>query len=447
MRRRPRRIFFQLLAGHQTFTVRSSRRNTRASIWPQVDTRTKNRLHDPAALLRIAVVTETYPPEVNGVAMTLGRICEGLRERGVPLQVIRPRQAQDSAASAPKDDALVLMPGMRVPGYAAVRIGLPFAGSRIESAWRRWRPDIVHIATEGPLGWSALRAAHRSRIPVTSSFHTNFHGYASHYCAAPLQNAVMRYLRNFHNRTGVTIVPTTEKLEELHRIGFQRLAVVGRGADISRFSPQHRSSALRTQLGVRECAPLVLHVGRLAAEKNLDLLFAGFSAIRAVRPEARLVIVGDGPERTRLERRHSGHVFTGIRTGEELARLYASADLFLYPSLTETYGNVTVEAMASGLAVLAFDYAAAREHIAPGVNGYLARYGDAVDFIARAREMALSAGGLQGLRARARTTAEGLGWDPVVQNFLSTLVRTREAWPHAGTPDACLRAGAAAVEL
>ncbi len=412
-----------------------------------MDTWTKNRLHDPAALPRIAVVTETYPPEVNGVAMTLGRICKGLRERGVSLQVIRPRQAQDDASApvTPHDDTLVLMPGMRVPGYAEVRIGLPFAGSRIENAWRRWRPDIVHIATEGPLGWSALRAAHRSGIPVTSSFHTNFHGYASHYCAAPLQNAVMRYLRSFHNRTRVTIVPTSEKLEDLRRSGFQRLAVVGRGADVSQFSPVHRSSALREQLGVRECGPLVLHVGRLAAEKNLDLLFAGFAAIRAVRPGARLVIVGDGPERARLERRYPGHVYTGVRTGDELARLYASADFFLYPSLTETYGNVTMEAMASGLAVLAFDYAAAREHIVSGANGYLARYGDAAEFIARAREMALSAGGLQVLRARARSTAEGLGWDKVVQSFLHTLMVSREPWPHASSPGAGMRAGAAAA--
>lgn len=404
-------------------------------------------MHETAALPRIAVVSETFPPEVNGVAMTMGRICEGLRRRGVSLQIIRPRQASDGVAATltPQGDRLLLMPGMRVPGYSEVRIGLPFGGSRIAQSWHRWRPDIVHIATEGPLGWSALQTALRAGMTVTSSFHTNFHGYASHYYAAPLQNAVMRYLRSFHNRTAVTIVPTAEKLKELQQADFRRLAVVGRGADVSQFSPEHRGSALREQLGVRDGGLLVLHVGRLAAEKNLDLLFTGYAAIRAVRPDARLVIVGDGPERARLERRYPGHTFTGVRTGDDLARLYASADLFLYPSLTETYGNVTIEAMASGLAVLAFDYAAAREHITSGSNGYLARYADAADFVARAREMALGAGGLQVLRARARATAEGLGWDKVVQTFLNTLLLSREAWLHAGATSAGLKAGAAAA--
>jgi len=380
---------------------------------------------NPPTLPRIAVVTETFPPEVNGVAMSIGRICEGLRRRGVPLQIVRPRQAHESYDPyQPKTDHaadLLLMPGAQVPGYSAARVGLPFFGRRLERAWRRQRPDIVHIVTEGPLGWTALNVAHRMAIRVSSSFHTNFHGYAAHYGAAPLQGAVMAYLRHFHNRTRVTIVPTAEKRLELSKLGIRRLAVVGRGADVALFDPAQRSSALRTHIGAGETSPVVLHVGRLAAEKNLDLLFAAFAAIQRSRPDARLVVIGDGPERTRLERAHCGHCFAGVRTGRELAQFYASADLFLYPSLTETYGNVTLEAMASGLAVLAFDYAAAHEHIRQRENGFLAPYGDAASFIALASEMALASDRLHPLRHRARACAERLGWDGVVETFLDTL--------------------------
>lgn len=371
---------------------------------------------------RIAVVTETFPPEINGVAMSIGRICDGLRRRGVPLQIVRPRQPHDAPyAQADLDPDLVLMPGIQVPGYSVVRVGLPFFGRRLERAWRRQRPAVVHIVTEGPLGWTALNVARRMAIRVTSSFHTNFHGYAAHYGAAPLQGAVMAYLRHFHNRTRVTIVPTAEKRIELSRLGIRRLAVVGRGADVAQFDPALRGSALRARFGATDASPVVLHVGRLAPEKNLGLLFAAFAAIREIRPDARLVVVGDGPERARLERSYPGNFFAGIRTGAELAQFYASADLFLYPSLTETYGNVTLEAMASGLAVLAFDYAAAHEHIRQRENGFLATYGDSASFISLASEMAMASGGLHPLRHRARASAERLGWDGVVQAFLDTL--------------------------
>jgi len=372
---------------------------------------------------RIAVVTETFPPEVNGVAHSIARFSEGLLARGVRLQIVRPRQPGETPPwHCPQADHL-LVSGMSLPNYSAVRIGLPAQQALLQS-WNANRPDIVHLVTEGPLGWSALRSAGKLGIPVTSSFHTNFHGYASHYGAAWFARMVMAYLRRFHNRTRLTIVPTTQIRDELAARGIQRLAVVGRGVDTRLFNPARRSEALRARFNARADVPLVLHVGRLASEKNLGVLFDAFARVHRNCPAAQLVVVGDGPLRAKLQRAHPQHHFTGMLTGVTLAEHYASADMFLYPSLTETFGNVTLEAMASGLAVVAFDYAAAREHLRHMENGALAPYGDAAGFTQMAAVLARTPRRMQMLRREARTTAESLDWDSVNDRFLNALLST-----------------------
>lgn len=373
--------------------------------------------------LRIAVVTETFPPEVNGVANSIGRICAGLLSRGVRLQIVRPNQSGENGTKHCRQAEHLLVSGIGLPNYPAVRIGLP-AGKRLALAWRTQPPDIVHIVTEGPLGWSALRTANKLGIAVTSSFHTNFQGYAVHYGAGWTARVVLAYLRHFHNRTGLTIVPTAQMRDQLAARGISRLAVVGRGVDTCLFNPARRSQSLRNAFGAMEDTPVVLHVGRLAAEKNLAVLFAAFAAIRKHRRDARLVVVGDGPERARLQHAYPGHHFTGMLTGAALAEHYASADLFLYPSLTETFGNVTLEAMASGLAVVAFDYAAAREHLQHMENGVRVPYGDARCFVEMAATLALSRKRIQAIREQARTKAESLDWEKVYDTFLDQILQT-----------------------
>jgi glycosyltransferase involved in cell wall biosynthesis len=373
--------------------------------------------------LRIAVVTETFPPEVNGVAHSIGRICAGLLARGVTLQIVRPLQPGETRPWRCAQAEHLLVSGTSLPNYPAVRFGLP-AGGCLVRAWRANPPDAVHIVTEGPLGWSALRTAKRLGIAITSSFHTNFHGYAAHYGASWTAKAVMAYLRHFHNRAGVTIVPTAQMRDELAGRGISSLAVVGRGVDCGLFNPARRSEALRKSFGSSAESPVVLHVGRLAAEKNLAVLFAAFAAIHKHRRDARLVIVGDGPERARLQHAFPGHHFTGMLTGAPLAEHYASADLFLYPSLSETFGNVTLEAMASGLAVVAFDYAAAREHMRHMENGVLVPFGDAKSFVAMASMLTRSPHTIQMLREQARVKAESLDWDKVFDAFLGQVLAT-----------------------
>jgi len=372
--------------------------------------------------LRIALVTETYPPEVNGVATTLARVVEGLHNRGHDLQLIRPRQrAGGDAALTPRLDE-VLMRGLPIPRYPHLRMGLP-AKRALVKQWSVARPDVVHIATEGPLGWSALQAARHLHLPITSDFRTNFHAYSRHYGIGWLKKPIMAYLRKFHNHTASTMVPTAALAAELQMAGFQRLAVVSRGVDAKRFSPERRDPSLRESWGVKADQLVVCCVGRLAAEKNLELLVNAFDAIRAQQPGARLLLVGTGPLRAELEARCPDAIFAGQRGGLDLAAHYASADLFLFPSMTETFGNVTTEALASGLPVLAFRHAGAGEVILDGNNGRLVPLADAAAFTRVALEMAADAQQRRRLGIAARETALRMDWDSICASFETELVK------------------------
>jgi glycosyltransferase involved in cell wall biosynthesis len=362
--------------------------------------------------LHIAVVTETYPPEVNGVAMTVARLVQGLCARGHQLQLVRPRQNRQAQAGANGLDEL-LLPGLPIPRYPQLKMGLPATGALL-ARWQQRRPDVVHIATEGPLGWSALRAARRLHLPVTSDFRTNFHAYSQHYGIGWLRRPIVAYLRSFHNSTHATMVPTPALQRELVQQGFENVSVVARGVDPRHFSPDRRSPALRAAWGAGETTCVVAHVGRLASEKNLGLLVQAFEAMRQVRPDSLLLLVGDGPARAALQARCPGAVFAGMRSGDDLAAHYASADAFVFPSMTETFGNVTPEAMASGLPVLAYDHAAAGQLIQHQHSGLLARLGDADAFLALARVMAADPTAARAWGAMARQTTLGCQWAQVV---------------------------------
>lgn len=377
-------------------------------------------LPDKPSSLRVAVVTETYPPEVNGVAMTLARIVEGLQRRNHRVQLIRPRQHATETPALNVQLEEVLSQGLAIPRYQGLRIGLP-AKQALFRLWSLKRPDVVHIATEGPLGWSALSAAVKLKLPVSTGFHTNFHSYSEHYGVGFLKKPIAVYLRKFHNKALATLVPTEDLRRELAIQGFENLCVVSRGVDTRLFSPARRSSQLRRDWGTADGEPVALYVGRIAPEKNLKVVVEAFAAMRVRLPQARLVMVGDGPERAALAARYPQIVFAGTRTGEDLAAHYASADIFLFPSLTETFGNVTLEAMASGLAVVAYDYAAAQQYLAHGRSGLLAPFDDAEAFVRLASALAADPGRVALLRAQARASAERIDWDNVFDDFEAVL--------------------------
>jgi glycosyltransferase involved in cell wall biosynthesis len=378
--------------------------------------------------LRLAVVTETYPPEVNGVAATIASFVAGLHARDHEVQLVRPRQRRLETASDAERFQEVLLGGLPIPNYPHLKMGMPSKRALV-ALWKLRRPDLVHVVTEGPLGWSAIQAASTLRLPVVSDFRTNFHSYSRHYGMGWLQRPILAYLRKFHNRTRLTMVPTEALRRQLAESGFENLKVVARGVDTARFSPQRRSESLRRRWGVPAGSTVMLHVGRLAPEKNLAALVQSYDALQSRHPDTVLVLVGDGPSRAELERRCPRAVFAGMRTGDDLAEHYASGDVFLFPSTTETFGNVTAEAMASGLAVVAYDYAAAGQLIEPGISGILVPFDDTAAFVRAAVAVAGDMAAIARMGRHARHVAEGHSWVKIVEQLESMFLQVLSAPP------------------
>ena len=371
--------------------------------------------------MRIAYVTETYPPEINGVSLTVARTVAFLRQQGHQLELIRPRQRDEPT----RDDAQEWRTGgLPIPLYPDLRFGLAQTAT-LRRRFESTRPQLVHVATQGPLGRAAAEAAKALHLPLTADFRTNFHSYSRYYHLGWLEPVVRRYLRNFHQLADRNFVPSRALRTELAAQGFQRLEVIGRGVDPERFRPTRRSDALRQSWGASDDSDLVmLYVGRLAREKNVSLALSAFDMVRYLRPRTRMIVVGDGPMRRELEAEFPAARFVGVQRGEALAAHYASADLFVFPSLSETFGNVTLEAMASGLAVIAFDVAAVAEHISHGDNGITVTPGDESAFVQTVCRTAAAGETLGPLRARARETALAASWETVLTRFEASLLNT-----------------------
>ena len=373
--------------------------------------------------MRFAIVTETYPPEVNGVALTVQGLETGLRQRGHAVSLVRPRQAIESEAA---DDTL-LVRGARLPRYPGLKFGLP-ATRRLLALWKDSPPDAIYVATEGPLGWSAVRAARRLGIPVATGFHTRFDEYMRDYGVRFLQHTALRWMRRFHNSAQATLVPTRELADFLQAQGFHHPVRLARAVDAQHFSPSRRDEALRAQWGLGPDDLAVIYVGRIAAEKNLDLSIRAFDAIRQQHPTAKFVWVGDGPVRERLAQERPDFIFCGVQRGEALARHFASGDMFLFSSHSETFGNVTLEAMASGVPTVAFNYGAAREHLVDGVHGAAVEDDDA--FMAAALRLAAEPAVRRAMGEAAVAAMRALRPEQVAADFdalLTDLALTRRS--------------------
>ena len=355
--------------------------------------------------MKIDIVTDTFSPDVNGVAMTLGHLTEGLRRHGHRVHVIRTGEESDRRQT--------VAPSVVLPGYKEVRVGLPDP-FRLRKRWLKKRPDAIYVATESPLGRSAVKTAKVLGIPVATGFHTNFHEYLEQYRLGGLESAANAYLKRFHRAADCTLAPSPEVVDRLRDAGYREVHLLGRGVDANLFSPDKRCETLRAEWGVRAGVPVAVIVGRVAAEKNLELAMRAFERMREVVPDAKCVVVGDGPVRASLEERYPLVRFAGVKTGEDLAKHYASADLLLFPSETETFGNVLLEGMASGLVTVSYDYAASERYVNHGVNGLKATRGDEENFIRLGIE-ALHRN--PDIRQAARETAERLGWEQVVKDF------------------------------
>jgi glycosyltransferase involved in cell wall biosynthesis len=347
--------------------------------------------------------------------MTLGRWVQGLGQHGDSVTVVAPsrpdRKEQDSDSFR-----LFSVPGLPLPRYPELRFGLPVP-FRLKRFFAQLKPDLIHIATEGPLGWSALHSARSLKLPLVSSFHTNFHAYGKHYGYGLLRRLVLGWLRYCHNRTQLTFAPSRDVINTLEVDGFRNLRLMDRGVDTALFGPHRRSDVLREQWKVSPQTPVALYVGRLAAEKNIDLSFRAFATMKTHLPDLKMVCVGDGPEKARLQKAYPETIFAGMRTGEDLACHYASADCFLFASITETFGNVVTEAMGSGLPVLAFDYAAPGLLIEHGRSGLLVPFDDSECFIREAGRFAHLQAEWPAMGQAAREAILPRSWEAVVEAY------------------------------
>lgn len=385
-------------------------------------------------IMRVLYCTDTWPPQVNGVSVVTALSVDGLRARGWETHVIAPRYP-DAAYGAPATPhapavrhatarprathpsetsglGITSISSAPLPVYSDVRLAAPdIAG--ISDAIARFRPDLVHCATEFVIGRLGQLAALRAGIPVVTSFHTDFGRYAAAYGVPWLAGSVRRYLGRFHARARRTYTPSTASRDEVRRLGARDVELWGRGVDTRVFTPERRSAELRRWLGLNG-AFTVLYAGRLAPEKSVDMVLDGFNRAAAARPDLslRLVIAGAGPSERQL-RAHANGETTWLgyldRT-TDLPALYASTDCFAFASTTETLGLVVLEAMASGLPVVAVPAGGVNDHLRDRVNGLAVPSMDAAGFADAIVALADDGVLRQRLVKGALITARALDW-------------------------------------
>ena len=373
-------------------------------------------------------MTDTYLPEINGVTTVLARMRDGLRARGHAVQVIAPRYP----TPGPDEADVVRRPSIPCPGYANVRLSWPMS-LRVQRSLRNFAPDLVHVVTEGPLGAIGRRWALRQGVPVVTSFHTDFPRYAARYVGAWAVPLVTRHLRGFHRPAAHTQTPSAATRAELLELGVPRPVVWGRGVDSGLFTPARRSEARRRDAGVGDRL-LLLHVGRLAVEKDIDTLVAAFRLVhQRLGDRVAFAVAGDGPKRAAV---HAGLPFArhhGFLPRSTLADLYADADLFVFPSPTETCGLVALEAMSAGLPVIASDQGGVQENVRNGLNGLLVPAGSAEAFAAAIAWLCQDASQREAMAQAARAFAVARDWerelDALVPLYEAALASRTEAEP------------------
>ncbi len=324
--------------------------------------------HQNNKKLRIAIITETYPPDINGVSNTLFELVKQLQKNHEVL-ILRPEEPYyDMKIDYNLKE--IFFPYIKIPFYNEVKLGIPII-QRISDSFKTFQPDIVHIITEGPLGFFSLWIAKQMNLPVVADYRTNFNDYLKFYHIQYLDEFIKIYLNYFHNQCDLNLVPTLEVKKQLLKKQYKRIKVLGRGIDTQRFNPNKYSSNIRKRFNIELNEIMFLYVGRIAPEKNLYFLCNVIKKLQEKYNHIKFVFVGDGPIKSELENHYPEIIFTGKLQGEELSCIYASSDVFLFPSKTETFGNVFLESYASGLPIISYNYGAAKKIYTNHQTGFL----------------------------------------------------------------------------
>ncbi len=391
--------------------------------------------------LRLALFTGNYNYIKDGVALTLNRLVGFLERRGIPVLVIAPTGPKPAFEATGE---LISVPSLPIPFRSEYRISLGLsrkARRRLEA----FRPTLFHIAVPDILGYRALKLAGTWKVPVVASFHTRYDTYLKFYGLDLLESLGRKYFRYFYNRCAQVYPPSESMADIIRTEGLaQNVRVWSRGVDAEHFSPAKRSLEWRRSLGVADDEVIVAFVGRLVKEKNTGILVRVFETLARQGTPFRAMIVGDGPEEARMKAALPHGIFTGFLHGDELARAYASADVFLFPSESETFGNVTLEAMASGLPAVCANASGSRSLVVDGVTGYLVDPTSEADYVAKVgglvRDGELRA--RMGMEARAR--AQGFSWDHILDGLLENyyeVIRNNAASPDPPPADGEAQAG------
>jgi glycosyltransferase involved in cell wall biosynthesis len=367
-------------------------------------------------IMKIAYFTDTFLPQVNGVTNTLGKLDAYLERNSIQHMFFAPQYPEAYQFEDPSK--VKRFKSISLPIYNECRLSIPSYAS-LSKTMNEFNPDLIHLVTSFGIGWMGLKYAREKGMPIVSSFHTNFDSYLKYYKLEYLEEPIWNYFRWFHNFCEINFCPSTDTMKELDDKGFKNTRIWSRGIDIEKFNPVFKNTSIREKFDALD-KMIFLYVGRVAAEKDLDILLECMNEINALHPgKACFIITGDGPYAGHMKKNSPANThFTGYLKGVELAEIYASSDVFAFPSSTETFGNVVLEAMASGLPVIAANEGGVTDSIRHGFNGFLCEARNALDFTKAMERFINNPYLIESMGAAAREHILNKSWDNIFDGLM-----------------------------
>jgi glycosyltransferase involved in cell wall biosynthesis len=365
--------------------------------------------------LRVALFSGNFNYVMDGPVRALGRLVTFLENKGVEVRVYAPTS---KTSYLPHPGTLISIPSLPLPGRSEYRLGLGLP-KKIQKDLDAFAPDIVHLAAPDWIGHSALKYAKKRGLPVLASYHTRFDTYGRYYGGAVLEKYITSLLRKFYNQCDVVMPPAPSMVDELLEQGFTApLSVWSRGVDRDLYNPSKRDLGWRQQLGFADDDMVILFVGRIVLEKGIDFFCNVLDSLQESGAKFKVLVVGEGPAREYFTKRCAGAVFTGYLEGENLARAYASSDIFFNPSISEAFGNVTLEAMAAQRPCVCADATGSSSLVAHEQSGYLLPYGDVAQFSSVLQKLLQDTDLCKKMGKVGRTRSAAHDWETILGSVL-----------------------------